>query len=339
MSKILITGGAGFIGSQVGYALHCLGNEVTLLDNMSYGNEDNLEINGEKFGTFIQQDVRNPEIYEIVEGMDYVLHFAGIAPLPVNQEFPYMAIDNNVSGTANILDASRKAGIKRFIFSSTSAVYENNCIFPCKEDDRIIPDLVYSMSKANCENLCKGFHEVYGLETVILRFFNVYGPHQDFKRKSPPLTGYIVKQLLNDDTCILHSDGTQRRDYVYVDDVVKMIEICLDHPAASGEIFNVASGNSYSVAEIYEIIAKFMNKGHIKPTFREAALLWDKYPNLFDGKLSMKMERLESEVNKFSLGCTEKSRTVLSWQARTSLEDGIKKTVEYAESMSKTSNE
>ena len=82
-----------------------------------------------------------------------------------------------------------------------------------------------------------------------------------------------------------------------------------------------------------------MKKSHIKPTFREAALLWDKYPNSFDGKLSMKMERLESEVNKFSLGCTEKSRTILSWQARMSLEDGIKKTVEYAENMSKTSNE
>jgi len=330
MSKILVTGGAGFIGSQIGYHLYNLGHEIILLDNMSYGHEDNLIINGKRFGTFIKEDVRSPAIYDIMHGVDYVFHFAGIAPLPVNQENPYEAISVNVAGTANVLDAARKIGVKRFIFASTSAIYENNTVFPSKEDERVAPNLVYATSKLQCELLCKSFYEVYGLPTVMLRFFNVYGPHQDFRRLSPPLTGYIIRELLQNRVPTLHSNGNQSRDYVYIDDLIEMAMICMGHPEAPGEIFNVASGLPHSVNYIYQELSEALGKSHIKPVFREAKLLWEKYPALFTGAMTLDEHRLEKEVNKYALGSTKKSENILGWKAKTSLRKGMTKTAEYA---------
>ena len=130
--RILITGGAGFIGSQLGFRLFNEGHDVLLLDNMSYGHEDNLTIDGKTFGTFIKSDVRDKgDMMKYTKGVDCVFHFAGIAPLPDCQIDPYNAVDVNVSGTANVLEASRINGVKRVVFASTSAIYENNEKFYC----------------------------------------------------------------------------------------------------------------------------------------------------------------------------------------------------------------
>ena len=117
------------------------------------------------------------------------------------------------------MDAARFNGVKRVIFSSTSAVYENNKEFPCSENDEVSPSLIYPNSKLQSEMLCKSYVETYGLDVVILRFFNVYGPHQDLKRKHPPLIGYVIRELFYDRTPVLHSNGFQERDYVYTQDV------------------------------------------------------------------------------------------------------------------------
>ena len=186
--KIVITGGAGFVGSQVGYYFHKLGHDVYLLDNMSYGKKDNLYVNGSTFGHFTKFDIRDSTLLSFFQNTDVVFHFAGIAPLPDCQINPTTAYDNNVVGTLNVLEACRKAGVPKVIFSSTSAVYENCTIFPLTEDqiDKE-PNLVYSMSKRSCEWICHSYVENYDMDITILRFFNVYGPHQDFKRKHPPL--------------------------------------------------------------------------------------------------------------------------------------------------------
>ena len=168
MAKILITGGAGFLGSQLGYQLHTQGHQVILLDNMSYGRLDNLLINGEFFGEFYGADIRSKKVFEIMNDVDYVFHFAGIAPLPDCQSNPYDAIDTNVAGTVNILDAARFNGVKRVIFSSTSAIYEDNTSFPCTEDDEVSPYLVYPSSKLQSEMLCKSYAKTYGLDVVIV---------------------------------------------------------------------------------------------------------------------------------------------------------------------------
>jgi UDP-glucose 4-epimerase len=329
MAKILITGGAGFIGSQLGYKLYNDGHEVILLDNMSFGHKDNLIINGKKFGTFILDDIRNKSLFNHCKGVDYVYHLAGIAPLPNCQENPYNAVDINVAGTANVLEASRVNGVKRVIFASTSAIYENNKQTPFLESDKTSPDLIYATTKMQCEALCNSFTQTYGIETVILRFFNVYGPHQDFQRKQPPLTGYLIKEFILGNTPILHSDGYQKRDYVYIDDLLELCEIVMTHKDASGETFNVSSGKAISVREIVDIISSNF-KNAKKPIYREAHKFWDKYPKLFGGKYPLKKQRLEAEVKKFSLGSTNKSKQILNWEAKTNFEEGFKVSVEYA---------
>ena len=314
MAKILITGGAGFIGSQLGNNLDKQGHEVILLDNMSFGHEDNLVVDGKRFGTFILDDIRNKSLFEHMKGVDYVFHFAGIAPLPNCQEDPYEAVEINVAGTANVLEACRVNGVKRIIFASTSAIYENNDLFPCKEADEVYPDLIYATTKLQCEHLCNAFTNSYGMDIVCLRFFNVYGPHQDFKRGGTP---------------ILHSDGNQKRDYVYVDDLLEMCNIVMSHDKAPGNIFNVSSGIPISVRDIVDEISSNFEKVSM-PTYRSADLFWEKYSNLFEGKYPLKMERLNKEVNKYSKGCVIKSSEILGWKAKTSLEEGFKNTVEYA---------
>tara|TARA_R110002049_G_scaffold28883_2_gene98368 strand:- start:3078 stop:4085 length:1008 start_codon:yes stop_codon:yes gene_type:complete len=329
MKKVLITGGAGFIGSQLGYHLHKKGHGVILLDNMSYGNKDNLEIDGETFGTFIEDDVRNKTIFDYTKDVDYIYHFAGIAPLPDCQENPKDAIDINVGGTANVLEAARMNGVKRVIFASTSALYENHKTYPAKENDDIFPDLIYATTKKQCELLCESFGSVYDLPIVMLRFFNVYGPHQDFRRKHPPLTGYLMKTFLQNEIPILFSDGEQRRDYVYIDDLINICEIVMTHDKAVGEKFNVSSGDTYSVNEIYNSVAKCFNVTST-PNYNVPSNFWNAYPHLFKGEYKLNKDRLEKEVLKYCLGDTIKSKKVLGWEAKTELDDGMKKCVEHA---------
>jgi|TARA_R100000008_G_scaffold86882_1_gene82386 nucleoside-diphosphate-sugar epimerase len=334
--KILITGGAGFIGSQIGYNLEKSGNEIILLDNMSYGHADNLSVDGKNIGTFIKKDVRDKDIYKHLEGVDAVIHMAGIAPLPDCQSNPVNALDNNLCGTANMLDASRRMGVKKFIFASTSALYENCKNAPFVENDlEKEPDLIYAISKRQCEILCKSYVSAYGMDVVLLRFFNVYGPHQDFRRKHPPLLGYITKCLLNKTQPTFYSDGEQKRDYVYVDDLIRLVEICLKRNDISGEVFNVASGKAYSVKEIYNIFCNHFDF-FIEPRFEKADSFWDKYPQLFSGEYTLSKERVESEVNKYSLGSNEKSHTVLNWKPEVDLDEGIKRVVDYVKKTENT---
>ena len=328
--RILITGGAGFIGSQLGFRLFNEGHDVLLLDNMSYGHEDNLTIDGKTFGTFIKSDVRDKgDMMKYTKGVDCVFHFAGIAPLPDCQIDPYNAVDVNVSGTANVLEASRINGVKRVVFASTSAIYENNEKYPVSENDEVSPDLIYATTKKQCELLCRSFTNVYSLPIVILRFFNVYGPHQDFKRLHPPLIGYILKSFLQKEIPTLFSDGEQKRDYVYVDDLTEMCNIVMTHKDDVGEIFNVCSGDVYSVNDIYYSIAK-MFEVNDPPRYEVPSKFWDSYPRLFDGIYSLNLNRLEKEVLKYSLGDTTKPKKILGWRTTTNLNEGIKNCVEYA---------
>ena len=194
--KVVITGGAGFIGSKLGYELNKKGYEVLLLDDLSFGYEENLTIDGSTFGTFKKIDIRSPDLKNYFLDADYIFHFASINTLPVCQSQPTYAIDVNVTGIANVLEASRLSNVKRIIFASTGAVYENNTKFPCVEEDPINPNLVYSMSKSFCEKLCNSYSQLYGMEVCITRYYNVYGPHQDVKRTSPAIIAYIIKELL-----------------------------------------------------------------------------------------------------------------------------------------------
>lgn len=329
--KILITGAAGFIGSTLGYFLSKKEHELILLDNFSYGKLDNLVIDGEFFGEFVGMDIRSKELNTLMKDIDIVFHFAGIAPLPDCQSDPFEALSVNVAGTANVLNAARINGIKKVIFSSTSAIYEANKNFPCTETDETNPYLIYSNSKKQAEMLCKSFFKAYGLNSVILRFFNVYGPHQDMKRKHPPLIGYILKELLQGggNRPKLYSNGEQKRDYVYVEDVISLCELVINEDRANNQTFNVCTGEVVSVAEIYEIIAGYLNT-ELKPLYKDAKDFWERYPALYEGKLSLKQSILEDEVNKYSLGSNEAARA-LGWNPKYDIKQGLKECCKYAE--------
>ena len=326
--KILITGGAGFIGSQLGHFLHHEGYDVILLDNMLFGYEDNLVVDGEKFGRVVKGDVLDPRIFEHLKGVDTVFHFAALSALPICQSNPRAAMDVNVAGVANILEGSRIHGVRRFIFASTSAVYEENKEQVLTEDLSVSPHLLYSLSKYQAELLVRAIAETYEQDIVILRFFNVFGPHQDFRRKSPPFTSYLVRELLNGRVPIFHSDGNQRRDYVYVTDLMDLAIRSMNSPQARGETFNVASGVSYSVNDMFAIVAKQL-RSSVKPTFHDAASFWNAYPELFQGEKPLKKEILEREVNKAVLGSNEKAKKLLGWEPKVSMEQGLLEMIKY----------
>ncbi len=331
--KVVITGAAGFIGSQLGLHLDRAGCDVHLLDNLSHGYRENLTVDGAGFGTFHEMDIRDPAITRVFDGADTVFHLAAISALPVCQSAPAEAIGVNVGGTAQVLEAARLCNVRRVVVASTSAVYENSKHFPCREDDAITPTLLYSVSKQQTEQLCRSFWLDYGVEVAVTRYYNVYGPQQDIRRKSPPFVGYVIRELLAGRAPLLHSTGEQRRDYVYVDDVVAMNIACMDHPAAPGETFNVASGQSWSVAELYAAIAGLLHSP-LQPVYRPAGMFWEKYGELFTGTKPLKVEKLVAEVDKFSLGSTFHAEQVLGWTAKTPMSQGLANTVEHIRRLS-----
>ncbi len=218
------------------------------------------------------------------------------------------------------------------VFASTSAIYENNETFPCLEEDLVSPYLVYSISKRQCELICLGYYKTYGLEVSIIRFFNVYGPHQDFRRTSPPFTSYVIRELLQGRQPVLHSNGDQKRDYVYVDDLNRLNMICMEHPAAVGQIFNAASGVNYSVKEIYKMIGDAL-ESDIQPLYRPAGKFWDKYPALFEGNYPLPERLIEKEVNKYTLGDSSKALKLIGWKAEVSMLEGMEITAKYAKNL------
>ena len=226
MNKILVTGAAGFIGSGLAYRLYKNGEDVTLLDNFSYGREDNLIFEDHSFNDeIVRKDIRDIEFMNNLfkeKKFDIVYHFAGITPLPDCQNNPIDAVDVNVRGTAIILDLARKYNVKSIVYASTSAVYENNKDFPSREDVVVPPSLLYPSTKYMSEQLCKAFYDAYNIPIVCLRFANVFGPHIDCLRTQPPVMGYIIREYFNGNGPVLHSDGEQERDFVYVDDLIDL---------------------------------------------------------------------------------------------------------------------
>ncbi len=321
--KILITGGAGFIGSQLGKHLHRAGHEVVLFDNMSFGHLDNLILEGAPFGQLVCKDVRDRDLLSDMKGVNTVFHLAGIAALPVCQQDPSEAYDVNVAGVANVLEAARRAGVRRVIFSSTSAVYEKTKAERFSEADPISPDLVYACTKAAAEQLCDAFAVNYGMDIVVCRFFNVYGPHQDVTRTSPPFTSYVARELVMGRSPNLFNNSDARRDYVHSDDVVDLLSRMLQaegHFAA--ERFNVCSGQGHSVPELYTLFLEASGK-KIEPIYNDPRSYWDRYPALFEQGMPLSRERITEEVFKNAIGNPDKSSQRFGWKARRNIREGI----------------
>jgi nucleoside-diphosphate-sugar epimerase len=327
--KILITGAAGGIGSTLGYELYKAGHELILIDNFRNGYPQNLIISGEKYGKFYNVDITATTILSHIiqtEKIEAVIHLAAITALPDCESNKSECIRVNVEGTTSVLEACRKNGIDRILFSSTSAVYENNNILdsPYKEELEITPSLFYSLSKKMAEEICNSYSTNYGMNIQILRFFNVMGPKQDLYRKSPPLINYLVKCFINEESPVLHSDGEQLRDYIHVDDVVSLIQLLLKNEPNSMTI-NVCSGTLVSLNDIVRYVKEEL-QSDIEPNYRDASMLWDSYEKLFKDDYSLNKNVVTKEVKKFCLGNNQKAKS-FGWIPNEDMEHLIRKTV------------
>lgn len=331
MGKTLITGAAGFIGSQLAYRLWKAGEKVVLVDNFSYGSEDNLIFDEHDFRSEIyRHDIREIDFMEKLfseNNFETVYHIAAITPLPDCQNMPVEAVDVNVRGTVIMLDMVRCHGVKRMIFASTSAVYENNTDFPSVEEHVEKPSLLYPSTKYASEQFCKAFSDAYGIPVVCLRFANVYGPHIDCLRTQPPVMGYIIRELFMDKAPILHSTGEQERDFIYVDD---LIDLALKvREAKHFDVVNVSTGETVSINRVYSIITEIMNSD-IRPLYEKTEHFWANYPELYDKPYPISAELLEHEVSKYTCLSNTHAFKEYGWQPKTSLMDGIKSTVDFS---------
>lgn len=270
-SEILVTGGAGFIGSHIVDQLLDEGFGVWVMDNLSTGEGKNLvqHESKQKFH-FIEGDIRNYDLVKkVVRGVDAVFHEAALVSVTSSVENPLLANDINVSGTMNLLKACVDANIKRFVFASSCAIYGDSVTLPEHENLMPIPLSPYAVSKLAAENYVKVFYDVYDLETVILRYFNVYGPRQ----KYGPYSGVIsifINRLLENKPPTIYGDGEQIRDFVNVKDVVEANMLALSKQNVVGEVFNISTGEAISINTLAKLLQKIMGKANLEPMYEEA---------------------------------------------------------------------
>lgn len=322
--NILITGGAGGIGSTLALLLTRNGHTVVAVDNFNNGYMENMYEDDKQICDIVALDIRETKkLTELLEfnKTEIVIHLAALTSLPICESDPKECIDVNVAGTASVLTAARLSNVKRTIVASTSAIYENTPVkyAPFKEKDPVAPRLFYPLSKKLMEEVVQSYITNYDMDIVTLRFFNVFGPRQDIHRKSPPLINYIVREVANNRPLKLFSDGTQVRDYVHVDDVVSMIERCIQVEDISGKIFNVSTATLTSVKNIIAFAEKAFNK-ELDYTFNPPDKFWADYDVIYQGKPLLN-QVLEREVTKFSLGSVSKSAKLLDWHPNTKIKE------------------
>ena len=269
--KSLVTGGAGFIGSNLVDALLDMGHEVVVIDNEYSDAHDHLYWNDDADN--YKYDIRDYEnTRPLYDGVDYVFHLAAEARIQPAILNPIGAISINSVGTCTVLQCAREAKVKKLMYSSTSAAYGMNSQpnVETQPDDCLNP---YSVSKVNGEKLCKMYTDLFGLDTVIFRYFNVYGERQPVRGQYAPVIGIFLRQLASGELLTIVGDGQQRRDFTYVKDIVNaniMAAISNADKEAYGQVYNVGSGINYSINEVASMISKDVK--HISPRVGEARI-------------------------------------------------------------------
>ncbi len=249
--KYVITGGAGFIGSNLVERLVKEGNEVHVIDNFSFGKLENCNKKAHYYNIDLSQKSNFNQVKEVCKNADSVFHLACIARVQPSIKNPVEYEMNNTISTVNILKASVESNVRRFIYSSSSSVYGNQTNLPLKEDFKTNPLSPYGAQKLYGEILCKTFSKVYGLETVSLRYFNVYGEKQNIDGAYALVIGIFLNQRSNEKSLTIRGDGSQRRDFTYVGDVVRAnILASKSEHVGSGEIINIGNGKNKSINEI-----------------------------------------------------------------------------------------
>jgi UDP-glucose 4-epimerase len=305
--NVLVTGGAGFIGSNIVKRLLTDGHAVRVLDNFATGKRENIyPFNDNPNFTMFEGDLRSFHIVrDAVKGVDYIMHQGALPSVPRSVNDPITSNDVNILGTLNILEAAREFGVKRVVYASSSSVYGNNENLPKTENMPAAPMSPYAITKYTGERYCQVYYQIYGLETVALRYFNVFGPNQDPTSQYSAVIPKFIKLIKEGKRPTIYGDGTQSRDFTYVDNNVEANILACLVPDIAGEVFNIACGERFTLIELVDAINEILGT-NIEPKFTDTR---------------------PGDV-KHSLAGIEKAKSKMNYQTTVSFKEGLKRLIE-----------
>jgi UDP-N-acetylglucosamine/UDP-N-acetyl-alpha-D-glucosaminouronate 4-epimerase len=309
MAHYLITGGAGFIGSNLAHALVAKGEQVRILDNFATGREENIaDLVEKKKVELIRGSIVDGEtVARAVKGVDYVLHQAAIPSVPRSIEDPLGGNETNVHGTVTLLDGARKAGVQRVVFAASSSAYgEKTPGEPKVETMSPAPLSPYAAAKLACEYYMQAFYHSYGLETVALRYFNIFGPRQDPKSQYAAVIPNFVTAALHGRAATIYGDGETSRDFCFIENAIDANLLACTAPGAAGEVFNIACGESTSLNQTIDIIARIVGK-KVEPIHEPAR---------------------KGDI-RYSLADIGKARRILGYEGRIKFPEGLERTIAW----------
>ncbi|WP_075878185.1 SDR family oxidoreductase [Merdibacter massiliensis] len=308
-SIFLVTGGAGFIGSNLCEAILNLGYKVRCLDNLSTGKQENVDlfINHPNY-TFIKGDITDLDTcLSVCEGVDYVLNQAAWGSVPRSIEMPLYYEKVNIGGTLNMMEAARQKGVKKFVYASSSSVYGDHPVLPKVEGQEGNLLSPYALTKRVDEEYGKLYKKLYNLDTYGMRYFNVFGRRQDPNGAYAAVIPKFIKQLLNDEAPTINGDGKQSRDFTYIDNVIEAnLKACLAPSEYAGEAFNIAYGGREYLIDIYHHLCKALDK-NVEPIFGP-----DRAGDI-----------------KHSNACIDKAKKMLNYNPTYSFEEGIALAIDW----------
>ena len=306
MTKYMVTGGAGFIGSHIATALAERGDEVVVFDNFSTGRAENLEHLAGRV-TVVEGDLLDREgLARAMEGVDLVYHQAALASVPRSVADPLATHQACATGTLNVLDLARRAGVRRVVYAGSSSAYGNQPFSSKRETDLPQPLSPYAAAKLTGEYYCQAFSETYGLETVGIRYFNVFGPRQDPHSEYSAVIPIFVTKMLKGERPTIYGDGRQSRDFTYIDNVVHGNLAAATAPEAVGRVMNVACGQQFTLLDLVASINAVLGT-KIEPEFAP---------------------HRPGDV-KASLADTSLAERLLGYQVQVDFEEGLRRSIDY----------
>lgn len=313
MEKVLVAGGAGFIGSHIVDELIARGYSVSVLDNMFEGRMENLSASIKKI-EFVKADIRDKEaVDKICKNTDHILHQAARRSVPASLKEPMEYNDVNINGTLNLLEAARKHDIKSFVFASSSSVYGEVKESDLPQKETMVPSPLspYALTKLAGEQYLNIYYKLYGLKTVSLRYFNVFGPRQDPNSQYAVVIPLFIKALAEKKQPVIYGDGKQSRDFTYVKNVVNgnILAMKAKKDDIGGQVFNIANGNSISINELLEKIKKLLGGDALKINARH-------------------VEPRAGDV-KYTQADSSKAKKLLNYREEINFDEGLKITVDW----------
>jgi UDP-glucose 4-epimerase len=304
--KVLVTGGAGFIGSHLSRALQARDFQVRVLDDLSSGKRANLADLEGRIELIEGSILDVPTLHRALEGIEIVYHEAAIPSVPRSLAAPVASHQANATGTLAVLEGARQSGVRRVVYAGSSSAYGETPTLPKVETMASLPLSPYAVSKLAGEHYCQVYARAFGLETVVLRYFNVFGPRQDPQSQYAAVIPRFVTSVLGGRRPVIFGDGTQSRDFCYIDNVIEANLLAADAPGASGQVFNVACGRATDLNRVVELISQRLGVP-IQPTYETGRV---------------------GDV-KHSLADIAAARKILGYTAAVSFEEGLDRTIEW----------